>query len=77
MCYTSARDLALKAIFNNNLYTQTNGVMVNPENPENPDSNLAAARIISTQEHNPTILVKSPTLLYRGFLLRYQSHKNK
>jgi hypothetical protein len=51
--------------------------MVNPENPENPDSNLAAARIISTQEHNPTILVKSPTLLYRGFLLRYQSHKNK
>jgi hypothetical protein len=74
MCYTSARDLALKAIFNNNLYTQTNDVMVNPENP---DSNMAAARIISTQEHNPTILVKSPTLLYRGFLLRYQSHKNK
>jgi hypothetical protein len=67
----------MKAPFNNNLPNQANDVMVNPVNPVNPDSNLAAARIISTQEHNPTILVKSPTLLYRGFLLRYQSHKNK
>jgi hypothetical protein len=69
MCNTSARGFAIKAPFNNNLPTQTNDVMVNPRNPENPDSNPAAARIISTLEHNPTILVKSPTLLYRGFLL--------
>jgi hypothetical protein len=39
MCNTSARGFAIKAIFNNNLSTQTNDVMVNPENPENPDSN--------------------------------------
>jgi hypothetical protein len=37
----------MKAAFNNKLPTQTNDVMVNPENPENPDSNPAAARIIS------------------------------
>jgi hypothetical protein len=73
----SARGFEMKATNNNDLPTQTGDVKVNPVNPENPDSNLAAARIISTQEHNPTILVKSPTLLYRGFLLRYQSHKNK
>ena len=36
----SAKGLALKAVFNNNLPTQTNDVMVNPENPENPDSNI-------------------------------------
>ena len=47
MRYASARGLALKAPFNNNLPTQTNDVMVNPENPVNPDSNPAAARIIS------------------------------
>jgi hypothetical protein len=29
----------MKAPFNNNLPTQTNGVMVNPRHPENPDSN--------------------------------------
>jgi hypothetical protein len=39
MCYTSAKGLALKASCNNNLPTQANDVMVNPENPENPDSN--------------------------------------
>ncbi len=60
MCYTSARDLALKATFNNNLYTQTNDVMVNPVNPvnpENPDSNLATARIISTQDYGSCLLL--------------------
>jgi hypothetical protein len=46
--------MALKAIFNNNLYTQTNDVMVNPENP---DSNLAAARIISTQDYGSCLLL--------------------
>jgi hypothetical protein len=39
----------MKAIFNNNLPTQTNVVMVNPENSGNPDSNPAAGCIISTQ----------------------------
>jgi hypothetical protein len=39
MCYTSARDLAMRATFNNNLPNQTNDVIVNPINPENPDSN--------------------------------------
>ena len=34
----SARGLALKAACNNNLPTHTNDVIVNPENPENPDS---------------------------------------
>jgi len=28
----------MKAPFNNNLPSQTKGVMVNPRNPENPDS---------------------------------------
>jgi hypothetical protein len=34
----------MKAPFNNNLPTQTNDVMVNPENPENPDSNTQLLR---------------------------------
>jgi hypothetical protein len=54
MCNTSARGFAIKAPFNNNLYTQTNDVMVNPENP---DSNLAAARIISTQDYGSCLLL--------------------
>ena len=47
MCYTSAKGLAIQTTYTNNLPTQTNDVMVNPENP---DSNPAAARIISTEE---------------------------
>jgi hypothetical protein len=35
--------LALKAPFNNKLPTQTNDVMVNPENPENPDSKIGCS----------------------------------
>jgi hypothetical protein len=35
----AAGGLTMKAPCNNNLPTQTNDVMVNPENPENPDSN--------------------------------------
>ena len=35
----SAKDLEMKTPFNNNLPTQTNDVIVNPINPENPDSN--------------------------------------
>jgi hypothetical protein len=39
MRYASAKSLAMKASLNNNIPNQTNDVMVNPENPENPDSN--------------------------------------
>ncbi len=35
----SARDREMKAPFNKKLQNQTNDVMVNPRNPENPDSN--------------------------------------
>jgi hypothetical protein len=34
MCYTSAKRMAIKATFNNNLPTQTGDVIVNPRNPE-------------------------------------------
>ena len=40
VCNTSAKSLAMKAPFNNNLPTQTNDVKVNPRNPEYPDSNI-------------------------------------
>jgi hypothetical protein len=40
MRYASARGLAMNAAFKNNLPNQTNYVMVNPRNPENPDSNF-------------------------------------
>ena len=50
MRYASAKSLAMKAVYNNNnLPTQTGDVIINPENPENPDSKLAAARIVSTE----------------------------
>jgi hypothetical protein len=35
----SAKSPEMKASFNNNLPNQTKGVIVNPRNPENPDSN--------------------------------------
>jgi len=51
MRYASAKSLAMKAVYNNNLPTQTIDVIVNPRNPENPDSKLhAAARTISTED---------------------------
>ena len=34
----AAKSPKMKAPFNNNLPSQTKGVMVNPVNPENPDS---------------------------------------
>jgi hypothetical protein len=37
----------MKAPFNNNLPNQTNDVMVNPVNPENPDSNNWLLRALS------------------------------
>ena len=38
MRYASAGGLEMKAAFNNKLTTQTGDVIVNPINPENPDS---------------------------------------
>jgi hypothetical protein len=35
----AAKSSEVKAPFNNNLLSQIKGVMVNPENPVNPDSN--------------------------------------
>ncbi len=49
MRYASAKSLAMKTVYNNNLPSQTGDVIINPENPENPDSKLAAARIVSTE----------------------------
>jgi len=40
----SAKNFEMKAPFNNNLPTQTGEVMVNPINPENPDSNPTLLR---------------------------------
>jgi hypothetical protein len=34
----AAKSPEIKTSFNNNLLSQTKGVMVNPRNPENPDS---------------------------------------
>ena len=34
MCNTSAKGLIMKVPYNNNLPTQTNDVMVNPQNPD-------------------------------------------
>ncbi|MDP4914377.1 MAG: hypothetical protein NWR46_08265 [Saprospiraceae bacterium] len=39
MRYASARGFEMRAPFNNNLSNQTSDVMVNPRQPENPDSN--------------------------------------
>ena len=51
MRYESAKSFEMKVPFNNNLNSQTNDVMVNPINPENPDSKPhAAARIISNKD---------------------------
>jgi hypothetical protein len=38
MCNTSAKSHEMKAASNNNFPTHTNDVMVNPQNPVNPDS---------------------------------------
>ena len=43
----AANSPEMKASFNNNLPDQTNGVMVNPENPVNPDSNNWLQRVPS------------------------------
>jgi hypothetical protein len=49
--YASAKRLEMKALFKNKLLTPSNDVMVNPQNPVNPDSKpFAAAHIISTDD---------------------------
>jgi hypothetical protein len=64
MCYTSAKILAIKATFNNNLPSQTGDVIDNPRNPENPDSNNWLLR---TQYANP---------IYREIVIRGLTHIN-
>jgi hypothetical protein len=49
--YAAARGFKMESLFNNNLSTQTNDVIINPENLENPDSKpMTAARIISPED---------------------------
>jgi len=43
----AANSPEMKASFNNNLPYQTKGIMVNPENPVNPDSNNWLQRVPS------------------------------
>ena len=51
MHYASAESQEMNASIKNNLPRPSNDVMVNPENPENPDSKpVAAARIISIDD---------------------------
>ena len=50
----SAESQELDTPFNNNLPRPSNDVMVNPENPVNPDSKpIAAAQIISIDDWMP------------------------
>jgi hypothetical protein len=49
----SARGLAMKATFINNLSTQTNDVLYNPQNPVNPDSKPGVLHT-PHQGHTPT-----------------------
>ena len=46
----AAKCSEMKAPFNNNLPSQNKGVMVNPRNPENPDSKPFVTYISSIQE---------------------------
>ena len=51
MRYASAKNLEMIASFNNNPPVPYNDVLVNPQNPANPDSKpFAAARINSTDD---------------------------
>ena len=52
----SAKSQEMKAPFNINLPMSTSDVIVNPQNPVNPDSKpVAAARIISTDDWVPSL----------------------
>ena len=50
MRYASARGRLIKATFNNTLATQTGDVIVNPINPENPDSKSGCKYVISIED---------------------------
>jgi len=50
MRYASAKSRLLKATFKNNLPTQTGDVIVNPINPENPDSKSGCKYVISIED---------------------------
>ncbi len=51
MRYAAARGREMKSPFNSNLPSQIGDVIINPINPENPDSKpMAAARIISIED---------------------------
>jgi hypothetical protein len=50
--FAAAKSPEMKASFNNNLPSQTKDVMVNPENPENPDSNNMLLRAPSKSMTN-------------------------
>ena len=52
----SSKNVAKKAPFNNNLSTQTNDVMVNPRNPENPDSNNWLLRAICPMKTGEAVI---------------------
>jgi hypothetical protein len=54
MRYASAKSFEMKVPFNNNLNSQTNDVMVNPINPENPDSKIARCCAHQIKQH-PTL----------------------
>jgi len=65
MRYASARGLAMKSVFYNNLPTQTGDVIINPINPVNPDSKRhAAGHSISNHRLN---LIVHPTPKRRIF----------
>jgi hypothetical protein len=49
----SANSSEMKAPFNNNLPSQTKGVMVNPENPVNPDSKPQLLRAPNPRQSLP------------------------
>ena len=67
MRYASASGLEMKVPFNNNLNSQTNDVMVNPINPENPDSKTTRCSTHQIKQH-PTL-----TLHYRWIFLPYHN----
>ena len=46
----SAKSFEMKVPFNNNLNSQTGDVIVNPINPENPDSKSGCKYVISIED---------------------------
>jgi hypothetical protein len=63
----SAKSPEMKASFNNNLPSQTKGVMVNPRNPENPDSKPSCCA-----HQSPLVLTPEGSHVSRFLLFRSQ-----